>query len=136
MEPDAPKPSAQEIDEFKRLVSAWVGYDDTVRKLQSAVAERRAAMRALQKSIIDFMRRFNVDALTTAHGRIMLSTKKSKAPLRIADVQHTLSQIALQGTPNVDVGALMKTLFEAPRPVTESSSLRRVMPRVSMALEL
>ena len=84
MEPDAPKPSAQEIDEFKRLVSAWVGYDDTVRKLQSAVAERRAAMRALQKSIIDFMRRFNVDALTTAHGRIMLSTKKSKAPLRIA----------------------------------------------------
>lgn len=136
MDPPAAQPSQSEVDEFKRVVSAWVEYDDAVRKLRVAISERRTAMKALQKSIIAFMTRYNVDALNTKHGKISMNTRKSKAPIRVTDIQQSLSQIALQGQTSVDVAALMKTLFEGARPVVESSSLKRILPRVSMALEL
>lgn len=133
--PPSATPSHAELEEFKQVVTAWVGYDDTVRKLQTAISERRAAMRVLKKRIIDFMQKFNIDSLSTKHGKISLSTGTSKAPLRVTDIRQSLAELSAT-SPAVDVGTLIKTLFEAPRPAAPRTSLRRILPKVSTSLEI
>lgn len=134
--PEPPLPSAEELTEFKQFVSTWLEYDSAVKKLQSAVSERRAAMRVLQRKIVAFMKTHSVDALNTKGGRIVLSTRQQRAPIRVHDIQERLTALAQQGRTTVDVADLTKSIFEQPRAITHSDTLRRVVPKVTTLLDI
>lgn len=134
--PVARPPTAEELTEFKQFVSTWVEYDTAVKKLQSAVSERRAAMRVLQKKIVTFMKDHGVDALNTKNGRIVLSSRQTRAPIRVHDIQERLNSMTMQGRTTVDVADLTKSLFDQPRAITQCDSLRRVVPKVTTLLDI
>jgi len=134
--PEVPPPTAEELAEFKQFVSTWVDYDAAVKKLQTAVSERRAAMRVLQRKIVAFMRTHAIDELNTKNGRIVMSSRQQRAPIRVHDIQERLTALALQGRTTVDVADLTKSIFEQPRAITQLDTLRRVVPKVTTRLEI
>ena len=134
--PPPPPPSAEALTEFKQFVSSWIEYDTAVRKLQSAVSERRAAMRVLQKKIVAFMKTHGVDALNTRGGRIVLSSRQTRAPIRVHDIQDRLNSLAMQGQTTLDVTEFTRTIFEQPRAITQCDTLRRVIPKVTTLLDI
>ena len=134
--PQPPPPTAEALTEFKQFVSTWMEYDTAVRKLQSAVSERRAAMRVLQKKIVGFMKTHGVDALNTRGGRIVMTSRQTRAPIRVHDIQERLNSMALQGQTTLDVSEFSRTIFEQPRAITHSDSLRRIVPKVTTLLDI
>lgn len=134
---ETPKPTPDEILTFKQLVTSWAEYDCALKKLQAAVSERRVAMRALSKKIVQFMKTHQIDELNTREGgRIVLSSRQTRAPIRVHDIQERLSALAMQGHTTVDVFDLTKSLFDQPRAITLSDSLRRVVPKVTTRLDI
>lgn len=133
--PPAP-PSVEALNEFKQFVSSWMEYDTAVRKLQTAVSDRRAAMRVLQKKIVAFMKTHGVDALNTRGGRIVMSTRQTRAPIRVHDIQDKLNSLLMQGQTTFDVNDFTRTVFEQPRAITQCDTLRRVIPKVTTLLDI
>jgi hypothetical protein len=128
-EPVGPKPPPDELEEFKNQVSQWIHFDDQVRKLTIAVKERKRAMNALTPMIQAFMIKYNYDDLNTQSGKIRASKRTVRAPIKLSDVKTKLLEL--------DSGEdIVKQIFEAERPTVEKTSLRRIIPKVSLSLDI
>jgi len=135
LEEDTPtllqQPSQEELEDFKMRVSEWTKLDDQVRKLNIAIRERRTHQRALADGIKTFMSSYGYDNLNTNQGRIVHSVRKAKQPIKI----HEIRELLLEGKA-LSGEQLFKAIFEKERPVIEKQSIRRVIPKVSMSLEI
>ena len=49
------EPSAEELESFKNLVNDWFKYDDQIRKLQTAIKERKNYQRVLNGKIENYL---------------------------------------------------------------------------------
>ena len=128
----AAKPTEEEMDDLRAQMAEWVRIDDQLRKLNVAMRERRTQQRALGTAIQAFMLKFKYDVLNTAAGpQIKTSTRKVKAPMRLSDVRQKL--VDLKG--DNEGGELIKKLFDE-RQVVEKTSIRRIIPKVNMHLDL
>jgi len=128
-EPSGPKPTPEELEEFKHQVAQWIHLDDQVRKLVVAVKERKTAMNALNPIIQSFMMKYNYDDLSTQSGKIRTTKRTVRAPIKMSDVKNKLLEL--------DSGdELVKKIFEAERPTVEKTSLRRIIPKVSLSLDI
>lgn len=124
-------PTEDEMELFRQQVSEWMKLDDSIRKLTVAVRERKIHQQALGIKVQEFMQKFNYDNLNTQAGRIKANVRKVKQPLRLTDIREKI--LALQGLTGEE---LVAKIFDEERPVTEKRSLRRVIPKVSLSLDI
>ena len=122
----------EEKTEFKGLVTQWLALDDQIRKLTVAARERRTRKQALSNTIQAFMIEHELDDISTQQGRIASSVRTVKVPAKLKEVKQRL--IELKG--DSEGKSLVKQLFEDDRPTVERKSLRRIIPKVNMSLDL
>lgn len=128
---DDRQPTEEELQHFRQQVSEWMKLDDSIRKLSVAVRERRIHQQALAIKVQEFMIKFKYDNLNTQLGRIKSNVRQVKQPLRLSDIREKI--LALQGLSGEQ---LVAKIFDEERPTTEKRSLRRVIPKVSLSLDL
>jgi hypothetical protein len=126
--PEVPPPSEEDLELFKQQVSEWLKIDETIRKLTVALRERKVHQRALAQKVQEFMTRHGYDNLNTQAGRIRASTRTVKQPLRVTDIRAKLLELG-----NED---LVSRIFDGDRPSVQKTSLRRIVPKVSLSLDL
>ena len=139
-EPSRTTPDADELAEFRSQVSEWVKLDEQVKKLRIAVRERIVHQKALSGKIQEFMKRYKYDDLNTQNGRIKHNVREVKAPLKLSDVKTKLYTILEGGAGNEgftdDTIKQIHDIFEGERPTTTKEGLRRIVPKVSLSLDL
>lgn len=131
-EADAPDPpTAEELQEFRERVSEWSKLDDQIRKLSVAIRERRVHQKAIGVHIQEFMMRHRYDDLNTRVGRIRHTVRTVPVPLKKADIQQRILDIAGE-----EAGAelVAKIFDDTDRPKVQKTSLRRIVPKVSLDL--
>jgi len=126
-----PTPTDEELDLFRQRVAEWTKIDDVIRKLTNAIRERRIHQKAITQKIEDFMAKYGYDNLNTQQGRIQHKVRQVKQPLKLNNVRTMI----LENT-GISGEELVKKIFEAERPVEERKSLRRIIPKVSMSLDI
>lgn len=126
-------PSPEEMEMFKQQVAEWLRIDDTIRKLSVAIRERRVHQRAISQKVQDFMVKHGYDNLNTQAGKIRASTRTVKQPLRISDVRTKILEL---GEQKLSPEEIIQKIFDAERPSSVKTSLRRVVPKVSLQLDL
>ena len=84
------EPTEEELDNFKNLVNDWFKYDDTIRKLQIAIKERKSYQRVLNNKIQDFMFKYKYNDLNTQNGRIKANIKTVPKPINIKDIKNKI----------------------------------------------
>lgn len=124
-------PTEDEMEHFRQQVSEWMKLDDSIRKLTVATRERKVHQQAIASKIQEFMIKFNYDNLNTQMGKIKSNVRKVKQPLKLTDIREKI--LELQGLTGEE---LVAKIFDAERPVTEKRSLRRVIPKVSLSLDI
>ena len=125
-------PTDTELEDFKAKVSEYLKLDDQVRKLNIAIRERRVHLRVLSEKIQTFMNRHEIGTLNTQHGeRIHHKIRQTKIPVKIMDVKEVLLEKR-----HLTGEQLFKELFESDRPTKEVKSIRRVIPKVSLNLDI
>lgn len=124
-------PTDEELQHFRQQVSEWMKLDDSIRKLSVAVRERKIHQQALGIKIQEFMIKFKYDNLNTQTGRIKSNVRQVKQPLRLADIREKI--LNLRGLSGEE---LVAKIFDEERPTTEKRSLRRVIPKVSLSLDI
>lgn len=128
---DIPIPSDEDLNLFRQRVAEWMKLDDNIRKLTIALKERKVHQRAITQKIQEFMASYGYDNLNTQQGRIQHKVRQVKQPLKIMDVKSKILEYQ-----NLSGEELVKKIFEAERPVEEKKSLRRIVPKVSMSLDV
>lgn len=124
-------PNEEELVDFKNMVSEWTKMDDQIRKLSIAVRERKILQRALGERIKSFMKTYSYDTLNTKQGKIHHSIRKTKQPIKINDIKEVLKEKS-----HLTGEELLKEIFEKERPIIEKESIRRVIPKVTMHLDI
>jgi len=124
-------PTEDELRDFRGLVNEWIKMEDQIRKLSIAVRERKVHLKALSDNIQKFMSRYGYDNLNTNQGRILHSIRKTKEPIKLTEIKEALLEKG-----HLTGEQIFKELFESERPVKETTSIRRVVPKISMNLDL
>jgi hypothetical protein len=124
-----PEPTNEELDSFKNLVNDWFKWDDQIRKLDTAIKERRKYQKALNTKIQEFMFTYQYNDLNTQHGRIKSNVKEVKLPIKITEIKDKiLKHKDLSGE------ELLKQIFEEERQIIVKKNIRRIIPKVSLTL--
>jgi hypothetical protein len=126
-----PIPTEEDLSLFRQRVSEWTKLDDVIRKLTTALRERKVHQKAITQKIEEFMSNYGYDNLNTQQGRIQHKVRQVKQPLKLADVRTMI--LEHNGLSGED---LIKKIFEAERPIEEKKSLKRIVPKVSMSLDI
>jgi hypothetical protein len=127
-----PEPSKEELETFKNLVAEWFKYDDVIRKLVVALKERKTLQKALNSKIEDFMFRYKYQDLNTQNGRIKATLKETPKPINLKEIREILEQNKeLKGT------ELLEKIFnKEDRPLITKKSIKRIIPKVSLSLDI
>jgi len=126
------EPTKEELETFKNLVSEWFKYDDFIRKLIIALKERKNHQRALNNKIEDFMFKYNYNDLNTQNGRLKAVERKTHKPINIREIKEILEQ-------NKDLKGeelLSKIFNKDDRPITTKKMIKRIIPKVSLSLDI
>lgn len=121
-------PSEDDLEMFKQQVAEWLKLDDQVRKLSIAIRERKVHQRALGAKIQNFMIKHNYDNLNTGQGRIRSKVRTVQQPLRVTEVKKKLEDLGQT--------ELIEKIFNEQRPQIQKQSLTRIIPKVSLHLDL
>lgn len=126
------EPTKEELDTFKNLVGEWFKYDDIIRKLEVALKERKTLQRALNNKIEDFMFMYKYNDLNTQNGRIKATIKTIHKPINIKEIKTIMENHKdLTGT------ELFTMIFnKEDRPTTTKKVIKRVIPKVSLSLDI
>jgi len=118
----------EDMEMFKQQVAEWIKLDDQIRKLNVAIRERKVHQRALGTKIQSFMMAHNYDNLNTGQGRIRSKVRTVQQPLRATDIKKKLEELGEQH--------LIEKIFESERATVTKQSLTRIIPKVSLSLDL
>jgi hypothetical protein len=122
-------PTDEELQDFKEQLKRWLQLDDQIRTLSVAIRERRCAQSALCPKIEKFMKQFGYNDVNAADGsKIKSSVRKTKETPKMKDVK--LKLLELENGEDI-----MKSIF-VEGAVKETYKIRRVIPKVSMSLDL
>jgi len=126
------EPTADEIETFKVLVGDWFKYDDAIRKLKIAIRERKTLQQALNNKIEEFMFKYNYNDLNTQNGRLKTNIRNVHKPINIKDIREIINTNKhLTGEE-----LLIKIFNKEDRPVIVKKSIKRIIPKVSMSLDI
>lgn len=111
------------LEQFKEYVRAWLELDNTIKKAQKFIREKRQQRNALSMSISKFMCKYDIEDLHTKEGRIRCKVTQVKAPLNQKMVKEKISTILKDDESKSQ--ELIKQLYDE-REVTQKVSLRRL----------
>lgn len=112
-----------DLDAFKQDVRTWIELDDSIRRLQAALRERRTARTQLSVRVLQFMSRHNIEDLSTRDTRIRYKVQYVRKPL----TQDVIKQrIDTYFGDNKDSAVALHGALFANRERVEKSSLRRL----------
>jgi len=129
---DIPEPSKDELDTFKNLVNEWFKYDDVIRKLVVALKERKTLQKALNSKIEDFMFKYNYNDLNTQNGRIKATKRETHKPINLKEIKDIIEN-------NKDLKGdelLAKIFNKEDRPLIMKKTIKRIIPKVSLSLDI
>ena len=110
------------LEAFKSDVRTWLELDNTVRRLQAALKDRRGAKKQLSERILSFMARYNIEDLNTREGRLHYQITLVKAPVTQTSVR---DRIASYFPSNDAVAQALHHAIFGNRERAERVSLRR-----------
>lgn len=126
------EPSEEELNEFKSNVVEWFNIDNTIRKLNIALKERKVYQKKLNNTIQDFMFNYKYNDLNTQNGRLKSNIKTIPKPINIKEIKDKIVEYKdLSGVELLD-----KIFNMEERPLIEKKIIKRVIPKVSMSLDL
>lgn len=127
-----PEPTKDELDTFKNLVAEWFKYDDVNRKLVVALKERKTLQKALNSKIEDFMFKYKYNDLNTQNGRIKATMRETHKPINIREIKDIIEN-------NKDLKGeelLLKIFNNEDRPKITKKTIKRIIPKVSLSLDI
>ena len=128
----AKEPTADEMDTFKNLVADWFKYDDAIRKLKIAIRERKTLQQVLNNKIEDFMFKYNYNDLNTQNGRLKTNVKNVYKPINIKEVREIINN-----NKHLTGEELLAKIFNKDeREMIVKKTIRRIIPKVSMSLDI
>ena len=68
-------------DQLKTDVKSYLEIDDQIKALNKAVAERRKQKKKLSETILQTMKKFEIDNMNTKNGRLIYNVKTNLKPL-------------------------------------------------------
>jgi hypothetical protein len=126
------EPTKDELDTFKNLVSEWFKYDDMIRKLEVALKERKTIQRALNSKIEEFMFKYNYNDLNTQNGRIKASVRTVHKPVNLREIK-----TIIESNKDLKGEELLALIFnKEDRPTTTKKVIKRIIPKVSLSLDI
>ena len=126
------EPTAEEMDTFKNLVADWFKYDDAIRKLKIAIRERKTLQQVLNNKIEDFMFKYDYNDLNTKTWRLKTNVKNVYKPINIKEVREIINN-----NKHLTGEELLAKIFNKDdRPIIQKKSIRRIIPKVSMSLDI
>lgn len=84
------QPSNDALDEFKHQVKMWMDMDNTVKKYQQVIREKRTIQRVLSEKILEFMARYNIEDLNTKEGKLRYAVSNRKPAVKKTDIKNRL----------------------------------------------
>jgi hypothetical protein len=128
----AKEPTVDEMDTFKNLVADWFKYDDAIRKLKIAIRERKTLQQVLNNKIEDFMFKYNYNDLNTQNGRLKTNVKNVYKPINIKEVREIINN-----NKHLTGEELLAKIFNKDeREMIVKKTIRRIIPKVSMSLDI
>ena len=128
----ANEPTTEEMDTFKNLVADWFKYDDHIRKLKIAIRERKTLQQVLNNKIEEFMFKYNYNDLNTQAGRLKTNVRNVYKPINIRDVRDIINN-----NKHLTGEELLAKIFnKEEREVVVKKTIRRIIPKVSMSLDI
>lgn len=126
------EPTEEELNNFKHLVNEWFKYDDMIRKLNDALKERKNYQKVLNNKIEEFMFRYKYADLNTQNGRIKAKVKEIPKPINMKEIKELIiKNNSLSGK------ELLDTIFsKEDRPLITKKTIKRIIPKVSLALDI
>lgn len=126
------EPTAEEMDTFKNLVADWFKYDDAIRKLKIAIRERKTLQQVLNNKIEDFMFKYDYNDLNTQNGRLKTNVKNVYKPINIKEVREIINN-----NKHLTGEELLAKIFNKDeREMIVKKTIRRIIPKVSMSLDI
>jgi|694.fasta_scaffold40160_3 hypothetical protein len=126
------EPTADEMETFKNLVTDWFKFDDAIRKLKIAIRERKTLQQVLNNKIEEFMFKYNYNDLNTQNGRLKTNVRTVHKPVNIKEVREIINN-----NKHLTGEELLAKIFNKDdRPVIQKKSIRRIIPKVSMSLDI
>lgn len=122
------EPSEEELDMLKSLVSEWFKLDDQIRKLQTAIKERKVHLKAINGKIEKFMFDYKFKDLNTQHGRIKANERKIKVPVKLSEIKTKILELK-----DLSGEELLNEIFND-RPTVIKKNIRRVIPTVNLQI--
>lgn len=114
------------LEEFKTQVRAWIDTDNTIRKLQQALKERRELKKQLTEKLMAFMARYNIEDLNTRDGKLRFKVAHVKPSLSKKDIQDRMVQLFSEVRNGEE---LSKRIFQEMRQPVERATLRRIQAK-------
>lgn len=128
----ASEPTTEEMDTFKNLVADWFKYDDHIRKLKIAIRERKTLQQVLNNKIEEFMFKYNYNDLNTQNGRLKTNIRNVYKPINIKDVRDIINN-----NKHLTGEELLAKIFnKEEREVIVKKTIKRIIPKVSMSLDI
>ena len=126
------EPTSDEMEVFKTWVTDWFKIDDAIRKLKIAIRERKTLQNVLNNKIEDFMFKYNYNDLNTQNGRLKTNVRNIHKPINIKDVRDIINN-----NKHLSGEELLEKIFNKDdRPIIQKKSIKRVIPKVSMSLDI
>ena len=126
------EPTTEEMDTFKNLVADWFKYDDAIRKLKIAIRERKTLQQVLNNKIEDFMFKYDYNDLNTQNGRLKTNVKNVYKPINIKEVREIINN-----NKHLTGEELLAKIFNKDeREMIVKKTIRRIIPKVSMSLDI
>jgi hypothetical protein len=116
-------PDDEALKDFKNDVRTWLELDNTIRRLQAALRERRAAKTVLHDRMTRFMNEYSIEDLNTRDGRLRYHVTYVRAPLSQQVIRDRINAFFQTNTKISD--ALQGAVFGA-RERHEHHSIRRL----------
>lgn len=81
------------LQEFKDNVKRWLELDNQLKRLAAAAKERRNKKNEINKQILEFMSKFNIEDLNTKEGIIRYKKSYVKEPLSQKTIKSKLEEL-------------------------------------------
>ena len=124
------EPTEVELNDLKAMVNDWFKYDDQIRKLQTAIKERKLHQKVLNSKIEKFMFEYKYKDLNTQHGIIKANERKVKIPVKMSDIKDKILELN-----HLSGEELLNEIFNNEnRKTVIKKNIRRVIPKISLEI--
>lgn len=126
------EPTEDELNEFKSNVVEWFNIDNTIRKLNTALKERKVYQKKLNNTIQEFMFNYKYNDINTQNGKLKANIKSVPKPINIKEIKTKIVEYD-----NLSGRELIEKIFNIEeRPLIEKKIIKRIIPKVSMSIDL